>query len=321
MTDTVKSRKLSHEILALIALSAGISLVLFLLLSNLAVGLAERYCFQNDIPMTEFDWMAVDRWIFGISAVLSCVSFSVLFLFLLRDRIDYIRKITAGIDRLHQPESSVSIPLEGNNELTALAASINEMSRTRQRLQEKERALAAEKEQLIRALSHDIRTPLTAILSYSDFLAGRDEITPADRDAYLATIRKKAEQIRDLTAVLLDGSRRVTAVLLTTLTFALMHGNAAVLPSLLAASTLLTLLMLQSGRIAVPVTAHLVFNLTALIRFDIPLWGSVLAGVLLIALAACLIARLPRIVHQPMKWPDGLIAAAALAVLVALTFI
>ena len=208
MTDTVKSRKLSHEILALIALSAGISLVLFLLLSNLAVGLAERYCFQNDIPMTEFDWMAVDRWIFGISAVLSCVSFSVLFLFLLRDRIDYIRKITAGIDRLHQPESSVSIPLEGNNELTALAASINEMSRTRQRLQEKERALAAEKEQLIRSLSHDIRTPLTAILSYSDFLAGRDEITPADRDAYLATIRKKAEQIRDLTAVLLDGSRR-----------------------------------------------------------------------------------------------------------------
>ena len=120
---------------------------------------------------------------------------------------------------------------------------------------------------------------------------------------------------------LLDGSRRVTAVLLTTLTFALMHGNAAVLPSLLAASMLLTLLMLQSGRIAVPVTAHLVFNLTALIRFDIPLWGSVLAVVLLIALAACLIARLPRIVHQPMKWPDGLIAAAALAVLAALTFI
>lgn len=120
---------------------------------------------------------------------------------------------------------------------------------------------------------------------------------------------------------LLDGSRRVTAVLLTTLAFALMHGNAAVLPSLLTASLLLTLLMLQSGRIVVPVAAHLVFNLTALIWIDIPLWGSILAGVLLIVLTACLIARLPRIVHQPMKWADGLIAAAALAVMAALILI
>ena len=208
MTDTTHRRKLSYEILGLIALSAAISLVLFLVLSGAASVIAEEYCFQKDIPMTEFDWIAVDRWIFGLSAFLSCCSFSVLFLFLLGDRIAYIRKITKGIARLHQPERADPIPLEGNNELTDLAAAINEMWETRRQLQEKERALADEKEQLIRSLSHDIRTPLTAILSYSDYLADREDISPADRDAYLQTIRKKAEQIRDLTAVLLDGSRR-----------------------------------------------------------------------------------------------------------------
>ena len=120
---------------------------------------------------------------------------------------------------------------------------------------------------------------------------------------------------------LLDGSRRVTAVLLTTLTFALMHGNAAVLPSLLAASTLLTLLMLQSGRIAVPVTAHFFYNISALNWVNISGWGSILCSAGLIALAVYVGVKQPKVAHPPMKWADGLIAAAAVALLVTLYFI
>ena len=199
------TKKLSHEILRLIGLCAGIALVLYLILSGLATAVAESYIFQHDIPMTEFDWMDVDRWIFGVSAGLSCGGFACLFLVLLSDRIAYIRKITDGIDALHDPANTVSIPLERNNELTALAAAINEMSEARQQLRQKEQDLAEEKEQLVRALSHDIRTPLTSILAYSELLAQQTE---GQQKAQLATIRSKAEQIRDLTAVLLDGTRR-----------------------------------------------------------------------------------------------------------------
>ena len=199
------TKKLSHEILGLIGLCAGISLVLYLILSGLATAIAESYIFQYDIPMTEFDWMDVDRWIFGVSAFLSCGSFACLFLVLLSDRIAYIRKITDGIDALHDPENTVSIPLEGNNELTALARAINEMSEARQQLWQKEQALAEEKEQLVRSLSHDIRTPLTSILAYSELLAQQAK---GQQKNQLNTIRSKAEQIRDLTAVLLDGTRR-----------------------------------------------------------------------------------------------------------------
>ena len=208
MTKTLKSRKLSHEILGLIAVSAGISLLLFLILSGIATAVAENYCFQNDIPMTEFDWIEVDRWIFGVSAFLSCCSFSILFLFLLGDRIAYIRKITSGIDALHDPADAVAIPLEGNNELTQLAQAINNMAQAQQQLREKERSLAQEKEELIRTLSHDIRTPLTSILAYSDFIAQHEEVTLEDQKGYVQLIRSKAEQIRDLTAILLDGTQR-----------------------------------------------------------------------------------------------------------------
>ena len=202
---TKKYRRLSHEILGLIGIAAGISLVLFLLLRFLASGLIEEYVFNHDIPMTEFDWIAMDQRILTVSAVLSCTSFSILFLFLLKDRIAYIRKITEGIDALHDPAAAVSIPLEGSNELTALAQAINEMSEVRQQLRQREQTLAAEKEQLVRSLSHDIRTPLTSILAYAELLARQAE---GEQKAQLNTIRSKAEQIRDLTAVLLDGTRR-----------------------------------------------------------------------------------------------------------------
>ena len=114
---------------------------------------------------------------------------------------------------------------------------------------------------------------------------------------------------------LLDGSRRITAILLTTLAFVLMHGNAANLPSLLGVSLVLTLLMLHTGCIAVPIAAHLAYNLLAFVPARLPLWGSVLAGVAVIALVVRMIYRQPKMACLPMKWLDRLIAGAALAVL------
>ena len=114
---------------------------------------------------------------------------------------------------------------------------------------------------------------------------------------------------------LLDGSRRITALLLTTLAFALMHGNAANLPSLLGVSLVLTLLMLHTGCIAVPITAHLVYNLLVFVPARLPLWGSGLAGLAVIALVVRMIYRQPKMAHPPMKWQDGAIAAAVIGVL------
>ena len=117
---------------------------------------------------------------------------------------------------------------------------------------------------------------------------------------------------------LLDGSRKATAVVLTTVTFALMHGSLASLPSLLVISLLLTLLMLHSGQVWVPVTAHFFYNICALVWVRTPLWGSIGCGALLIALTGYIIARQPKMAHPPMPRLDGLIAGAALVVLAAM---
>lgn len=210
MTDgkRIRRRKFAHEILGFAGISGAVALILFFLLINIATAAAENYCFMNDVPMTEFDWMAVDRQIFGVGALLSVLVFSILFLSLLRDRLDYVRRVTAGIDAMRLGQENCAIPLEGNNELTALADAINYMTAARQQVLEKERSLAEEKDQLVRALSHDIRTPLTSVLAYSEYLATEENIPEETRKSQLRMIRKKAEQIRELTDILLDGARR-----------------------------------------------------------------------------------------------------------------
>lgn len=210
MTDKrqPKRRRLAYETLGLIGISALFAAVLFLILLGTGTAIVESYCFRNDVVMSEFDWLEADRWIFSLSGIFSAVGFSLLFLVLVGDHIAYIRTITAGIDALRREQTALCLPLEGSNELTALAAAINDLSAAQQQLREKERSLAHEKEQFLRTLSHDIRTPLTSILAYSEYLSGDAEISPETRHEHLQMIRKKAEQIRDLSALLLDGDKR-----------------------------------------------------------------------------------------------------------------
>ena len=120
---------------------------------------------------------------------------------------------------------------------------------------------------------------------------------------------------------LLDGSRRITAVVVTALAFTLMLGNTANLPSLLGTALLLTLLMLRSGHIIAPMAMHLVYNLTAFVRAETTLWGSLPGGAALAAAALWCCIRREQYAHPPMKRQDGLIAGAALAALAAQYFV
>ena len=120
---------------------------------------------------------------------------------------------------------------------------------------------------------------------------------------------------------LLDGSRRVTAVLVTTVSFALMHGNAANLPSLLVLSLLLTLLMLRTGSIAAPVMMHLVYNLMAFVPVEASFGMRLLCGAGLTAVVLWWGSRRNTYAHPLMKGLDGLIAGAALTAMAAQYFV
>ena len=203
-----KRRKLSGEILGVLTITFVIALFLFQLLRIAAGAIIDSVLFMQDIVLTEAQYMQADDWIFNLSLLVSVGFFVILFLFLLGERLSYIRDILEGIDALQKGQENHMVPVEGNNELTQLAKAVNYLSKTQREVKQREQALSEEKEQFIRGLSHDIRTPLTSIMAYSELLAGQNDAAPEEQARYLNLIHTKAGQIKEMTDLLLDGSKR-----------------------------------------------------------------------------------------------------------------
>ena len=203
-----KRRKLSGEILGLLAVTLVLALILLQFLGIVARAIIDSFLFMRDIVLTEAQYAQLDDWVFHLSLLVSVAFFIILFLFLLGERLSYIREVLAGIDALRSGQEDYVVPLEGSNELTQLAEAVNYLSRTQREVKEQERVLNEEKEQFIRALSHDIRTPLTSIMAYSELLTGANTVDPQEQTRYLELIQHKAGQIKDMTDILLDGSKR-----------------------------------------------------------------------------------------------------------------
>jgi two-component system sensor histidine kinase KdpD len=82
-------------------------------------------------------------------------------------------------------------------------------TRARGRAEEAERALAERDETtaVLRSVSHDLRSPLTAIGASAEMLADPDGLAESDRAELLASIRDQARRLDRLVANLLDLSR------------------------------------------------------------------------------------------------------------------
>ncbi|MBQ7848537.1 MAG: CPBP family intramembrane metalloprotease [Clostridia bacterium] len=117
-----------------------------------------------------------------------------------------------------------------------------------------------------------------------------------------------------LTRLLQCASRR-QSVLLTTLLFALMHGSLGGLPGHLLSGALFTLLMLHTGRLAVPMAAHALYNLSALYWPEAPALLPWICGAALTGVFAWLILRAPRGRERRIGLRDGLLAAGVLLVM------
>jgi len=206
---TNKRHKLLREILGIVGICLLLSVGLYLFITVIGRGIIDRYCLYNGLSLDEFEYYRMDRILYGAGFALSAGCFIILFFAMFGDRLAYIRKITESIHVMQKGQKDTRVELVGNNELTELAEAVNYLSETEQKLKEKEKRLNEEREELIRTLSHDIRTPLTSIMSYTELFAAREDLTEEQRE-YLSLVSKKSLQIKELTDILLDGGKRET---------------------------------------------------------------------------------------------------------------
>ena len=201
-------KKLSKEILVLLAVSMVISIFLFAFLDHTTYSIAYRYLEHAGKLGSIYAENVLGIWVQGVCLLASAIFFVGLFLFLLGQKLAYLQEIITGTEALRTHRMDYRIPVEGDNELTELARSINFLSQTEQELLRKEAALTAEREQFIRSIAHDIRTPLTSVLSYAELLAAREQRTESAVDGLVDLTLRKGQQMKDLMEQLLQNQVR-----------------------------------------------------------------------------------------------------------------
>ena len=116
-----------------------------------------------------------------------------------RSLTNSIIRLSREVQRVENSESLAAIQTDREDELGDLARSVERMRRSIiQRMQGEQEALTANAG-LITAISHDIRTPLTALMGYLDLLEGGQYQTEEQMKKYLSASSERARQLKSLT--------------------------------------------------------------------------------------------------------------------------
>ncbi len=124
----------------------------------------------------------------------------------LRNRLIGFEKIREGVEKICGGDTDHKIEGCPEGVLLCMADDINGIGDGMREAVEKGIKSERMKSELITNVSHDLKTPLTSIISYADLLCA-ESLTPPEANDYAKIIRKKGERLKNLTADLFDISK------------------------------------------------------------------------------------------------------------------
>lgn len=105
-----------------------------------------------------------------LMGILSVISFLIINILLVRNKLNYFKEITDGIAEIAKGNLDYRVTVKGEDEFRTLAQNINHMSEQLLHKIEDERRAERTKNELITNVSHDLKTPLTTIIGYLTLL-------------------------------------------------------------------------------------------------------------------------------------------------------
>lgn len=131
------------------------------------------------------------------SGILSFFVFLGIILYYIRKKLNYIMEIESDLKILGGGDLTYSIKIKGNDELASLAEEVERMRCALLERQETEKAALDANKGLVTAMSHDLRTPLTALIGYLELLKIDSDYSEHQLH-YLKLAGEKAVHIKDL---------------------------------------------------------------------------------------------------------------------------
>ena len=147
--------------------------------------------------------------IFMLFIFLIALTFSAVILYIIFKHTGHFNKIVKMIHDMANGKNVDEIKVPGKTVFAQVATDLNTIKdgvKTSQREQVKSERLKTE---LITNVSHDLRTPLTSIITYTDLLKN-DNLTDEERNDYVAIIDRKSKRLKVLIDDLFEASKMAT---------------------------------------------------------------------------------------------------------------
>jgi signal transduction histidine kinase len=120
-------------------------------------------------------------------------------------KIQSFNAIKDGVERIKNGEIHHNIEVAGEGEFAKLASNINSITDGLEKAVDSRLQSERLKTELITNVSHDIRTPLTSIITYVDLL--KREKDPAKMEEYIEVLDQKSNRLKMLTDDLFDAAK------------------------------------------------------------------------------------------------------------------
>lgn len=136
-------------------------------------------------------------WYMGGAVVFSLLLFLLPVMIYVYRRMEYLKKIRQQALEMAGGNLVCPITVTGNDEISSLAQELDYLRCTLKKQIEEERKSYQANRELIRAVSHDLRTPLTTLYGYLEIL-NRGMGKPEQYGRYLKRCLDKTEEIRNM---------------------------------------------------------------------------------------------------------------------------
>ncbi len=133
----------------------------------------------------------------GISIICGVATCLAIFAGGMRESIKYIQRLEKEVGVIADGDLDGHITIEGDDELSSLAFGLNRMRITLKDDKQREKDLKDAQNELVRGLAHDLKTPLTGLITYAGVMKNlikKKELTEDNID----TVEKKLFQINDM---------------------------------------------------------------------------------------------------------------------------
>jgi len=152
------------------------------------------------VRMSLFEQQAVSIQVLVIVALLVVILISNYFLtkFVFQPIVRSLNVLTKGVDEISAGNLQYQLQHDMGNEFDAVGENFNQMANRLSDMARQRRLDEQNRKELIAGISHDLRTPLTSIRTYTEGLELGMAETPERQTQYLATIKQKTQDIEHI---------------------------------------------------------------------------------------------------------------------------